>query len=460
MCGEGRMMNFLRARAQTLESAMNDGARPAPDARPTAPAAELHAAPVAPLRETWHEALFNRRMLICVFTGFSSGMPLYLLINLLPAWLRTEGVDLKTIGFFTLIQLPYTWKFLWSPLMDRYAMPLLGRRRGWMLITQLLLLGSIPLFGQFRPQQDIWAIVYLSTAVAFFSASQDIVLDAFRREILPDPELGLGTSIHVNAYRVSSLVPGALSLILADHLPWSSVYMITALFMLPGLALTLVAREPTARRGRPRTLAEAVVEPFHEFVTRNGWKAATLVLAFIFLYKLGDSMATALATPFYLDMGFSMTEIGVIAKNAGLWASVIGGLLGGLWMVKIGINRGLWLFGAVQLVSILGFAWLAYVHRPEPLLLAGVIAFEALGVGLGTAAFTAYIARATDPRYTATQFALFTSLAVVPRTLVSATTGWIVERIGWFDFFLLCTALALPGMALLLRVAPWRERTT
>src|SRR6202008_2304640 len=147
-----------------------------------------------------------------------------------------------------LIQLPYTWKFLWSPLMDRYAMPMLGRRRGWMLVTQLFLLVSIPLFGEFHPQQEIWAIVYLSTTVAFFSASQDIVLDAFRREILPDAELGLGTSIHVNAYRVSSLVPGALSLLLAAHLPWSSVYMITALFMLPGLALTLVAREPAARR--------------------------------------------------------------------------------------------------------------------------------------------------------------------------------------------------------------------
>jgi MFS transporter, PAT family, beta-lactamase induction signal transducer AmpG len=440
---------------------MNDGARPAID--PLLPTTVAGAAtPVTPSpapRETWHEALFNRRMLICIFTGFSSGLPLYLLINLLPAWLRSEGVDLATIGFFTLIQLPYTWKFLWSPLMDRYALPVMGRRRGWMLATQLLLLASIPLFGQFHPRQDIWAIVYLSTAVAFFSASQDIVLDAFRREILPDSELGLGTSIHVNAYRISSLVPGALALILADRMPWSAVYLVTALFMLPGLAMTLAVAEPALVRGRPRTLREAVVEPFHEFITRNGWKTALLVLAFIFLYKLGDSMATALATPFYLDMGFTMTEIGVIAKNAGLWASVIGGLLGGLWMVKIGINRGLWIFGAVQLVSILGFAWLAHVHRPDQLLLAGVIAFEALGVGLGTAAFTAYIARTTDPRYTATQFALFTSLAVVPRTLVSATTGWIVERIGWFDFYLLCTALALPGMALLLRVAPWRERS-
>jgi PAT family beta-lactamase induction signal transducer AmpG len=309
-----------------------------------------------------------------------------------------------------------------------------------------------------RPQTDIWTIVYLSTAVAFFSASQDIVLDAFRREILPDGELGLGTSIHVNAYRISSLVPGALALILADRLPWSTVYLVTALFMLPGIGLTLAVAEPALAKGRPRTLAEAVVEPFREFIKRSGWKAALLVLLFIFLYKLGDSMATALATPFYLDMGFTKTDIGVIAKNAGLWASVIGGLLGGLWMVKIGINRGLWIFGVVQLASILGFAWLAHVGRPDKLLLAGVIAFEALGVGLGTAAFTAYIARATDPRYTATQFALFTSLAAVPRTLVNATTGWIVERVGWFDFYLLCTALALPGMALLLRVAPWRER--
>jgi len=397
-------------------------------------------------------------MLICVFTGFSSGLPLYLLINLLPAWLRTSGVDLKTIGFFALIQLPYTWKFLWSPLLDRYAMPLLGRRRGWMLVTQLLLLGAIPLLGALDPTTDVWRVVGLSAAVAFFSASQDIVLDAFRREILPDPELGLGTSIHVNAYRVASLVPGALALILADHLPWSTVFGITALFMLPGIAMTLLVSEPALVHGRPTTLREAVVEPFHEFLARNGVRAALLVLAFIFLYKLGDSMATALATPFYLDMGFSKTDIGVIAKNAGLWTSLLGGLLGGLWMVRIGINRALWVFGAVQVVAILGFAWLAYVHRPDRVLLAVVIAFEALGVGLGTVAFTAYIARATDPRYTATQFALFTSLAVVPRALVNASTGWIVERLGWLDFFLLCTVLALPGMALLLRVAPWRER--
>jgi PAT family beta-lactamase induction signal transducer AmpG len=411
--------------------------------------------PMSAAKTRLAHALFNRRMLICIFTGFSSGLPLWLLINLLPAWLRSEGVDLTSIGLFALMQLPYTWKFLWSPLLDRYGLPILGRRRGWMLITQIALLLTMPLFGFLEPRLDLWTIALLAAVVAFFSASQDIVLDAYRRELLPDVELGLGNSIHVQAYRVSSLVPGALALVLADHLAWRSVFLITALFMLPGIVNTLLVAEPKRSRNAPRTLKEAVVEPFHEFITRSGWHQAMLILGFIFLYNLGASMATALATPFYLDMGFTKSDIGLIAKNAGLWASVGGGLLGGLWMIRIGINRGLWLFGAVQLLSILGFALLANAHRADRLLLAGVIGFEALGVGLATAAFIAFIARTTDPRYTATQFALFTSLAVVPRTLINATTGWIVEQIGWFDFFLLCTALALPGMALLLRVAPW-----
>ena len=405
-------------------------------------------------RETWREALFNRRMLICVFVGFSSGLPLYLLINLVPAWLRSEGVDLKAIGLFALIGLPYTWKFLWSPLLDRFAIPWLGRRRGWMFAMHVALMVSIPLLGVLHPQSDIWTIAYLAAAVAFFSASLDIALDAYRRELLPDAELGLGNSIYVNAYRISSLVPGSLALILADLMPWSSVFLITALFMLPGVVMTLLVREPTAAAA-PRTLREAVVEPFREFIDRAGWSEALLVVAFIFFYKLGDSMATALATPFYLDLGFTKTEIGVVAKNAGLWASIAGGMLGGLWMVKIGINKGLWLFGWVQLVSILGFAGLAWLGKPDVLALGAVIAFEALGIGLGTVAYVAFIARATNPRFTATQFALFTSLSAVPRTVVNATTGWIVAQTGWFNFFLICTLLAAPGMALLLRVAPW-----
>jgi MFS transporter, PAT family, beta-lactamase induction signal transducer AmpG len=405
----------------------------------------------------WKSALLNRRMLICVFTGFSSGLPLYILISLLPAWLRSEHVDLKSIGLFALIQLPFTWKFIWAPLCDRFLPPL-GRRRGWMLLTQVLLLLSIPLFGWLHPAQDLWAIAYLAAVVALFSATQDITLDAYRRELLPDVELGLGNAIHVNAYKIAGLVPGSLSLILADFLPWNAVFLITALFMLPGLAMTLLVSEPQLTRGAPKTLRQAVVEPFHEFITRNGWQSALLVLAFIFFYKLGDSMATALATPFYLDMGFSKTEIGLVAKNAGLWPSVIGGLLGGVWMVKLGINRALWLFGAIQMLAILGFAWLATVGHSLPWL-AIVIGAEAFGVGLGTAAFVAFIAHTTNPLYTATQFALFTSLAAVPRTFANAATGWLVEWMGWAGFFLFCFAIAVPGMLLLFKVAPWNDKS-
>lgn len=400
------------------------------------------------------EALLNRRMMICIFTGFSSGLPLYILISLVPAWLRTEGVDLKSIGLFALIQLPFTWKFLWSPLFDRYIPPL-GRRRGWLIIAQVALLLIIPAFGYLHPKLDLLAIAYLSIIVAFFSASQDIVLDAYRRELLLDNELGLGNAIHVNAYKIAGLVPGAFSLILADHLPWNSVYLITALFMLPGILMTLCVNEPELK-GAPKTLRDAVVEPFEEFRSR-GIKPALLILAFILFYKLGDSMATALATPFYLDMGFSKTEIGLVAKNAGLWPSVIGGLLGGIWMIRLGINRALWLFGAVQMIAILGFAYLAMVGH-SLLWLAIVIGVEALGVGLGTSAFVAFIARATHPLYTATQFALFTSLAAVPRTFANAATGYMVEWVGWKNFFLICFFIAIPGMLLLFKVAPWSEK--
>jgi PAT family beta-lactamase induction signal transducer AmpG len=308
-------------------------------------------------------------------------------------------------------------------------------------------------------------VIWLSSLLAFLSATQDVALDAFRREILADSELGLGNSVHVNAYRIAGLVPGSLSLILADTLPWGQVFWITAAFMLPGMLMVLLVAEPTVS-GAPKTLRQAVTEPFHEFVGRQGWRGAVLVLAFIFLYKLGDSLCTALATPFYLDMGFTKTDIGLIAKHAGLWPAVIGALLGGLWMVRLGINRALWLFGVVQLVSIFGFAWLAAqghydsIGASERLALAFVIGLEALGVGLGTAAFVAFIARSTHPAYTATQMALFTSLAAVPRTFINASAGWLVETLGWTSFFWLCAALAVPGMVLLLKVAPWNTRSS
>ena len=408
------------------------------------------------------QQIFSRRMLICIFTGFTSGLPLYFLINLIPAWLRNEHIDLKTIGLFALIGLPFTWKFVWSPLMDAVRLPFLGRRRGWMLVTQIGLLLSLAAYALLNPHQHMPVIMALSVVVAFFSASQDIVLDAYRREILPDNELGLGNAIHVNAYRIAALIPGSLSLILADLMPWQNVFLITALFMIPGLLMTLfLAQEPNLPPAAPRTLRQTIVEPFHEFFTRKGVRQALMVLAFIFFYKLGDSMATALATPFYLDMGYSNTDIGVIAKNAGLWPAVIFGIIGGIWMLKLGINKALWLFGFVQWITILGFVWLAsYGHFEtvglnERVLLAVVISAEAIGVGLGTAVFVAYMARETNPAFTATQLALFTSLSAVPRTFINATTGYLIEWLGYVDFFWLCFALAAPGMLLLFKIAPW-----
>ncbi|MGI9222825.1 MAG: AmpG family muropeptide MFS transporter [Woeseiaceae bacterium] len=406
---------------------------------------------------SFKEAIFNRRMLICVFTGFASGLPLYILIQLVPAWLRTEGIGLAEIGFFTLVGLPYTWKFLWSPIMDRYTLPFLGRRRGWLLVTQLALMISIAAIGFLKPEFSIGLIAYLAAAIAFFSASQDIVLDAYRREILADNELGLGNSIHVQAYRLSGLVPGSLALILADQLPWHLVFIIVAAFMLVGIVMVMCIDEPERDPQAPRTIKEAVIEPFREFLGRQGIGAAIFVLAFLFFYKLGDNMATALQTPFFIDVGFTLTEIGVVAKFASLIAVIVGGLVGGLVMIVLPINRALWLFGVVQIVSILGF-WALAVIGPNLWMLGFAVAFEYLGVGLGTAALTAFIAKSTNKAFAATQFALFTALAATPRTLAGATTGVIVEHVGWANFFILCVALAIPGMLLLFKVAPWNER--
>ena len=404
--------------------------------------------------QSLRDILFNRRMLICIFTGFASGLPLYILISLVPAWLRTEGVGLKEIGLFTLIGLPYTWKFFWSPVLERYPLPLLGRRRGWMLLTQLGLLFSIAALPQFDTETQLWPLAALCALIAFLSATQDIVIDAYRRELLPDIELGLGNAIHVNAYRIAGLVPGSLSLILADFLPWDTVFIITAAFMSIAIVLTLSIKEPNHPLPAPATLQAAIVEPFREFFQRLGLSQALLVLSFMFLYKLGDNMATALATPFYIDMGFELSQIGIIAKHAALWPMIVGGLLGGLMMVKIGINRALWVFGVVQLISIFGFALMAHVG--EGLwLLALVIGFEYLGVGLGAAAFIAFIARTTSRVHSATQFALFTALTAVPRTVANAGTGYLVEAVGWEHFFYICALLALPGMLLLCKVAPW-----
>lgn len=421
------------------------------------------------------KVVFGRRMLICLFNGLSAGMPLFFLYQLIPAWLRSEGVDLKTIGLFSLVGIPYTWKFIWAPIMDRYSLPFLGRRRGWMLFTQIALLLSMAAVGIFSPQHDIPQIAMVAIILAFFSASQDIVLDAYRRELLPDDELGLGNSMYVNGYRAAVFIPGGLGLILSDRLSWAAVFVIISLFMLIGIVKTLLIKEAYVEFHSPRSIGEAVVKPFKEFFGREGGIASGLtILAFLFFYKLGDNMATALSTPFYLDLGFSKTIIGSLVKLVNFWAMLIGSLIGGVAIYKIGINRALWIFGFVQMISILGFALLSEVGANE-LLLATVIGLEYLGVGLGTAALVAFMSQATNKNFTATQFALFSSLIALPRTLANSTTGFLIEGVkagdgiyyeffgswsgmGYTKFFVFCTICAVPGMILLRWVAPWNGR--
>jgi len=384
----------------------------------------------------WQQ-IFSKNMLLCVYTGFCSGLPYFVLIQLMQAWFTKAGLDIKTVSAFTLTSLPYTWKFLWAALLDRYSPPFLGLRRSWIFISQLGLLAILFSFGYLNPAENLKIIVLLSIALAFLSATQDIVVDAFRREILTDNELGLGNSIHVNAYRVAGLIPGGLSLYLSDHYSWQTVFVITASFMLPCLLITLFAKEPNHRPvDRNQPFYMAFVSPFQEFVTRKGmWEAIVLIL-FIFLYKLGDSLATSLQTYFILDMGFTTSHITAVVKTTSFWCSIGGGILGGIAMLKIGVNRALWLFG-----------------------FGVVMAGEYLGVGLGTAAFVAFMARETNPMYTAMQLAIFTSLAAIPSKLLGAYAGKMVEAVGYYDFFWICFFLAIPGMLMLFKVAPWQEKT-
>ena len=393
-------------------------------------------------------------MLVCLLMGFSCGVPLLLTGSVLQAWMVEAGVDLATIGMFALVGLPYTVKFLWAPIMDRFTFRLFGRRRGWLIFAQVLLMCAIAGLGMTNPAQNPWLLAGVALLVTFFSASQDIVVDAYRREDLSDEELGLGSSLYVNGYRIGMLLAGSGGLILADFVSFSIVYLLMAATMLVGIIVTLLAREPELPEGTPQTLREAVIDPFREYFSRND---AWLILAFILLYKIGDIMASAMSVPFYLDIGFSKTEIGAVAKLFGFWATIIGGLIGGIWMLRFGINRSLWIFGILQAVSTAGFAVLAMIGYSLPGL-AAVIAFENLSGGMGTAAYVAFMASMTNKKFTATQYALLSSLMGIPRVMASAPTGFMVESMGWISFFTFCALIAIPGLVLLNRFSPWRQK--
>jgi PAT family beta-lactamase induction signal transducer AmpG len=386
-------------------------------------------------------------MLVALVMGFSCGLPLLLTASVLQAWMKEAGVDLTTIGLSALLGLPYTLKFVWAPLFDRYHLPILGRRRGWLLVTQLALMAALIWLGASNPSLNLMILALAALAVAFFSASQDIVVDAYRREDLPDHELGLGSSLYINGYRVGMLLASGGGLILADHIPFSMVYLIMALCLLPGVLTTLLTPEPTVE-SFPATLKSAVVDPLKEYFSRH---QALWMLAFILMYKIGDTMAAAMTTPFYLDIGFSKTQIGTVVKLFGFWATVGGTIAGGIAMIRLGIIRSLWIFGVLQALSTAGFALLASLG-PSVTALSAVIAFENLSGGMGTSAFAAYMASITNKRFTATQYALLTSLMGIPRVLAAAPTGYLATQMGWWSFFILCTLIAIPGLLLLLRI--------
>jgi PAT family beta-lactamase induction signal transducer AmpG len=398
------------------------------------------------------EVVFSRRMVVALFMGFACGLPLLLTLSVLQAWMTEEGVDLTVVGLMTLVGLPYTLKFLWAPVVDRYTLPFLGRRRGWLLVAQVCLMAAIVGLGMTNPAKSPWMVALAAFLVTFFSASQDIVVDAYRREDLRDEELGLGSSLYVNGYRVGMLLASGGGLILADRLAFSTVYLIMSLCLLPGVLTTLLTPEPDAPYGSPRTLGEAVVQPLLEYFRRP---EALWILAFILLYKIGDTVASAMTTPFYLEVGFSKTEIGAVVKLFGFWATIAGGLVGGVAMLRIGINRSLWVFGILQALSTACFAILVHTGPSVPAL-SGVIAFENLSSGMGTAAYAAFMASITHKKFTATQYALLTSLMGVPRVVAAAPTGFLAKHMGWQAFFIACALIAIPGMMLLVRFAPWR----
>jgi MFS transporter, PAT family, beta-lactamase induction signal transducer AmpG len=388
----------------------------------------------------------NRRISTMLFLGFSSGLPLALTSGTLQAWLTVAGIDIRTIGIFALVGLPYTFKFLWSPLMDRFVPPWLGRRRGWMIISQFCLMVAIGAIAAISPNELLWLLGVLAFMVAFLSASQDIAFDAYRADILRPSERGLGAALSVFGYRVAMLVSGALALITAERIGWQSTYLVMAVLMTVGMVTTFLSLEPEEVAETPKTVTSAIVDPLREFLAR---RAALSLLLLIVLYKLGDAFAGTLTTAFLIrGLGFSVSEVGVINKGLGLIALLLGALSGGALMVRLRMYQSLLWFGLLQAITNLGFMALAVVGK-DYLGMALVVALENFAGGMGTAAFVALLMALCDHRFTATQFALLSALAAIGRVLVGPASGYLVEAIGWADFFLLTFFSALPGLGLL-----------
>nr|WP_199295776.1 AmpG family muropeptide MFS transporter [Trichocoleus sp. FACHB-591] len=396
-------------------------------------------------------------MAALLLLGFASGLPLFLTSKTLQAWMTVEGVDLKSIGLFSLVGLPYSLKFLWSPILDRFIPPFLGRRRGWLILTQGALLLAIGAMALQNPSQALQLLALNALIIAFFSATQDIAFDAYRTDVLETHEMGAGAAVAVLGYRIALLLTGSLALILADRIPWPTVYLLLAVLMAIGMVTALWAPEPVLRDRPPDSLADAVRLPFIEFFQRLGAVRGALILVFIVLYKLGDALVNNMSTPFLLKTGFTQTDIGAIQGGMGLLATIVGVLAGGAVLSKLGINRSLWIFGGLQAVSNLAYLGLSQVGKDYSFMVVA-INIENFCAGLGTAAFVAFLMSLCNQRFSATQFALLSSLMAVSRDILVAPAGGIVEATGWPLFFTLSLVAALPGLLLLPVFAPWNAK--
>ncbi len=383
--------------------------------------------------------------------GFSSGIPLALTGSTLQAWMTVEKVDLTVIGIFALVGLPYTLKFLWAPAMDRYVPPFLGRRRGWILITQFLLMIMLSVMALSSPSGAPGMLALVAFLVAFCSASQDIVVDAYRTEILSESERGIGVGIYIMGYRIAMIVSGALALVLSDHLSWRSVYLTMASVFAVAMVVTWFAPEPEHRAPPPKSMAEAITLPLLDFFKRRG---AIESLIFILLYKLGDVAVGSMTMPFMISMGFSRTEIGAVNKGMGLAATIVGSLSGGALMMRLGQYRALWVFGALAACSNLTFMLLAHTGKSYPVMISA-IGIENFATGMGTAAFSAFLMSLCNMRFTASQYALLTSLMAISRVFIGSLTGWMAKSLGWELFFLTCSSMAIPGLLMLFRYSKW-----
>jgi len=391
--------------------------------------------------------------------GFSSGLPLFLTSTTLQAWMTKEGVNLTSIGLFSLVALPYSFKFIWSPLLDRYVPPFMGRRRGWLVITQIALIIAISCMFFQQPKQALQLLAVNAIFIAFFSASQDIAFDAYRTDMLEEQEMGAGAAITVLGYRLALVITGSLALVLADRLPWNVVYLFMAILMLVGLVSSFFAPEPEKPVHAPETLVDAVVLPFQDFFQSHGVKLGILSLVFITLYKFGDAVLNNMTTPFLLQTGFSQTDLGVIRGGMGILATLVGTLVGGSVMSKLGIYKSLWIFGGLQGLSNLGYLAIALTGQNYQLLILSINIENFCG-GMGTAAYVAYLMSLCNPSFTATQYALLSSLMAVSRDVLIAPAGKIAELTGWTNFMLISIVAAIPGLLLLPLVAPWEKKAT